>query len=216
MATKRGGLPYIWVTWLAKQLGGNPCRWSAWFMARHRYDKVEEMGGDLAQWNREHNALVAARKKQLERDGWVVEVEEQNAFKLEGTKAVVAGKPDLVAMKGDVVKVWDGKTGREKDSDVEQVLFYLYALPMVRPSLKGKTLIGEVEYSKGRDVVTLTPDALDEDKLEEMHGMISVIASNDPPARAPSRELCKRCNIGPRDCPQRVTQDQNVAQVGAF
>lgn len=215
MATRRYGKPYIWVTWLAKQLGGDMCRYSAWFKAHHKYEKFEEMTGDLSEWNREHNALMARRQNQLERDGWAVEVEAQNAFKVEGASAVVAGKPDLVARKGEVVRIIDGKTGRERDSDVYQVLFYLYGLPLAKPELKGKDLVGEVEYSKARDVREVLPEALDAERIEEIVGMIAVIASNDPPAKVPSREECKRCNIGPKDCPQRVMHDR-VAHVGAF
>lgn len=217
MATKRFGKPYIWTTWLVKQVSGAEiCRYSAWFKAHFKYDKFEEMAGDLVQWNKDHNRLMAARQQQLERDGWAVEVEAQNAFKLEGTTAVVAGKPDLVARKGNEVRIIDGKTGRERDSDIAQVLFYLYALPKVKPDLAGKLVTGEVEYSKGRDVLTVTSDDVTEDRIEEFVGMIAVIAGDHPPAKAPSREECKRCSIGPTDCPQRVMQDQNVAQVGAF
>jgi CRISPR/Cas system-associated exonuclease Cas4 (RecB family) len=216
MATKRTGRPYIWTTWLAKQLGGDMCRYSAWFKAHFRYDKYEEMALDLSQWNKEHNALMLLRQRQLEADGWVVEVESQNDFKLEGRKAVVAGKPDLVARKGDAVRIIDGKTGRERDSDIFQVLVYLYALPLVRPELATKVLTAEVEYGKTKQIIEFGTDALTEERMDEIVGMISVIASDDPPAKVPSREECRRCNVGPKDCPQRVMKDQNVAQVGAF
>lgn len=154
---RRTGKPYIWVTWLAKLLGGNECVWSAWFKAHFKYDKYEEQAADLVRWNRDHTKLMAARRLELERDGWTVTVEDDNSFKLEGDSAVVAGKMDLVAVKGDRVLVVDGKTGRERDSDMWQILLYLFALPKSRPDLP-KNLEGEVHYKSGD--ISLTPAEL--------------------------------------------------------
>ena len=210
----RTGKPYIWVTWLAKLLGGNRCVWSAWFKAHYKYDKHEEMAADLVKWNREHNALMAARKKELEADGWKVMVEEENAFKLEGEVAIVAGKPDIVATKPGQVLVVDGKTGRERESDIWQVLFYLFSIPKSRPDLTG-ALVGEVQYKVGDVRITLTPDELDETRMGQIVALIKSVASSEPPAKAPSRDECKRCNIGFKDCPQRVGREETTS-VGEF
>lgn len=214
MATARTGKPYIWVTWLAKLLGGQRCVWSAWFKAHYKYDKFEEMAADLVKWNREHNALMAARVKELEADGWTVMVEDQNAFKLEGASAVVAGKPDIVATKAGQVMVVDGKTGRERESDLWQVLFYLFAIPKSRPDLVGE-LVGEVQYAKGDVRITVTPADLDEVRMGQLLDLIKTVAGADAPPKTPSRAECKTCNIGSRDCPQRVGAEQTTA-VGEF
>jgi CRISPR/Cas system-associated exonuclease Cas4 (RecB family) len=214
MATRRTGKAAIWVTWLAKLLGGHRCIYSAWFKSHYRYDKFEEQALDLVKWNREHNALMAARVKELEADGWTVMVEDQNAFKLEGEVAVVAGKPDIVATKPGQVLVVDGKTGRERESDLWQVLFYLFAIPKSRPDLKGD-LVGEVQYAKGDVRITVTPADLDETRMEQLVGLIKTVAGSVPPPKAPSRAECKVCNIGHRDCPQRVGAEQTTA-VGEF
>lgn len=214
MAIARTGKPYIWVTWLAKLLGGNRCIWSAWFKAHYKYDKFEEQAADLVKWNRDHNKLMSVRQKELEADGWTVLVEEQNAFKLEGKVAVVAGKPDLVAVKSGQVMVIDGKTGRERESDIWQVLFYLFALPKSRPDLKGE-LIGEVQYKSG-DVITLSPAELDEPRMGQIVKLIEAVAGAEPPVKRPSRDECKRCNIGVKDCPQRVSAQMETTAVGEF
>jgi len=154
MATRRTGKPYVYVTWLAKILGGQQCVWKAWFAAHYRYDKFEEMAGDLVQWNREHNELMRARVRELQREGFTVTTEEQNAFKLEGECAVVAGKPDIVATKPGIVLVVDGKTGRQRESDLWQLIFYLFAWPKCR-SVTGE-LEGEVQYKRGNERISLT------------------------------------------------------------
>lgn len=213
MAVARSGKPYIWVTHLAKLLGGQQCLWSAWFKAHFKYEKYEEQALDLVKWNRDHNALMARRRKVLEAEGWTVTTEDQNAFKLEGQAAVVAGKPDLVATKNGQVLVVDGKTGRQRESDIWQVLFYLYSIPKSRPDLKGD-LVGEVEYKNG-DVITVTPDALAGERMAALVDLIQIVAADMPPKRTPSRPECRSCNIGPRDCPERIGAEQTIA-VGDF
>ena len=44
--------------------------------------------------------------------GYTVSTEGQNSFNLRGRSAVLAGKPDLVARRGDEVVVVDAKTGK--------------------------------------------------------------------------------------------------------
>jgi CRISPR/Cas system-associated exonuclease Cas4 (RecB family) len=216
VAIKRYGKPYIYVTWLAKLLGGNECLWSAWFKAHHKYEKYQEQPLDLVKWNRDHNRLMAGRKRELERDGWTVTTEEQNKFLLEGETALVAGKPDIVATKDGQILVVDGKTGRRRDSDLWQVLFYLFAVPKSRPDLKGE-LEGEVQYSQGDERITLTPSDLDEKRLGDIVELIKIVASPTAPRKTPSRAECERCDIGPKDCPQRVTETANAVKVvGAF
>lgn len=127
MATRRSSSAWIWSTWLAKAIandGPQQCLYSYWFRAWHKYDKYEEQATDLAKWNRDHTKLMNARRRQLEADGWTVYEEDANSFTLEGQAAVVSGKPDLVAVNGDRVICVDGKTGRERESDIWQVLIY--------------------------------------------------------------------------------------------
>lgn len=212
MATPRTGKPYIWATWLAKLLGGDRCLWAAWFKAHNKYEKYEEMASDLARWNREHTKLMAARQRELEEAGWTVTVESDNDFKLEGQTAVVAGKPDIVATIPGQILVVDGKTGRERDSDIFQVLLYLMAIPKSRPDLVGD-LTGEVYYKSGA-TVTLTPSELAAE-MPRIVEMIKTISGDTPPVKVPTREECRRCNIGLKDCPERVREQRPIA-VGEF
>lgn len=209
MATPRGGKPYIWATWLAQLLGGKQCVWRVWFQSRFRYDKYQEEAMDLVKWNRDHNRLMAARRKELEREGWTVTTEEQNAFKLEGQLAIVAGKPDIVAAKPGHVLVVDGKTGRQRDSDIFQVLLYLFAIPKSRPDLVG-ALEGEVQYAKGDERIAITPDQLTPERMDDIVALIKAIAGETPPRKVPSRDECRRCPVGFGDCPERVGPRQEA------
>lgn len=215
MATPRGGKPYVWVTWIAKILGGNQCVWAPWFKSRYRYDKHEEQALDLAQWNREHNEMMRARRREMEREGWTVTEESGNAFKVEGDVAIVAGKADLVGRRPGLALVVDGKTGRERESDFWQVLFYLYALPKEFPDLRERTLEGEIQYKRGDQRMTVTPAELTPERMGQIVDLIRVIGGPVAPPRVPSAYECKTCNIGPKDCPVRVREQRPVA-VGEF
>jgi len=207
MAEPRRGKPYIYVTWLAKALGGAQCMWRPWFQSHFKYTKFQEQALDLVKWNRDHNRMMAARVRALEEDGWTCYTEDQNSFKLEGRSAILAGKPDIVAVKGDQVLVVDGKTGRQKDSDIWQVFLYLYALPKSRPDLKG-ALSAEVQYRE--ETFTVTPVELDEKRMGDIVKFIKVISGSEAPKRTPSREECKRCDIGYGDCPQRIGEREEA------
>lgn len=211
-ATKRPGSAYIYATWVAKLLGGLQCTYSAWFRAHYKHQKYEESAADLVKWNRDHIKLMQARQQQLEADGWTCFVEDDNSFKLEGATAVLAGKPDLVAVKGDQVLLVDGKTGRERESDPWQVLIYLWALPKVRPDLAAKQIEGEVYYRSG--AATVTPAELEE-RLPRILELVKVIGADTPPAKRPSRMECRLCTIGAWDCPERVGEAKTTA-VGEF
>jgi len=214
---RRDGKPYIWVTWLAKLLGGQQCVWSAWFKAHFKYAKFEQDGAQLAEWNREHTALMRSIVDDLRENGWSVTVEGQNEFKLEGKAAVVAGKSDAIATMPGHVLVVDGKTGRERESDWWQVFIYLFALEAERPQLlAGNKVNGEVIYKTG-DQQHVRMSDLNEARRDDLVRMIKMVASDTEPPRAPSRGECLRCNIGPSDCPQRfVESSRETTEVAAF
>ena len=215
MAEKRKGKPYIWVTWIAKLLGGNDCVWSAWFKAHYKYDKHETMGGALVKWNRDHKALMKARVAELVRAGYSVTEEDDNKIKLEGERAEIGGKPDAIARynppAGSLASphtiLVDGKTGRQKQADWWQVLIYLLCIVKYkcRDDMVGE-VSGEIYYKVGSDG---QPEER-EVRLKEMEQhapqiieMIKRVAGDDEPPRKPSHDECKYCDIGPADCPDR-------------
>ena len=192
MAKRRSGLPNIYITWIAKLLGGDACTWSAWFKAHYWYQKAESMGGDLAAWNLEHTALMDQREAELRREGFT-DIQREMEFRLEWPGvATVNGKADIVALREDINLV------RTK-----------------RPSLKGRTLEGEVQYKTGGVRIPVPFEDLTPDVKRDMLEMIRRVAADAPPARVPSRQECRFCNIGRADCPDRYTEtpDEQVVEV---
>lgn len=226
---RRLGKAYIWITWLSQLLGGKQCVWSAWFKSHYKYVKVqEEEARELAEWSAQHDALMRARRQELERLGYRVTSEGQNEFKLEGELAIIAGKPDLVARhagKADSgaaphTVIVDGKTGLQRHSDFFQVLIYLFVFnrPHFREALQlvGE-LSGEIQYKRGDIREDVPLGELTPAREQQIVALIKTIAGEDPPARVPSREECKRCNIGPLDCPERFKESSaGVAMAAEF
>jgi hypothetical protein len=207
----RDGKIYIWVTWLAKLLGGEQCVWKVWFLSRYRHAKQAEKNAEqLAEWNREHNQMMRERKALLEEEGWSVQTERD--FKLEGQTAIIAGKEDLVATMPGHMLIVDGKTGRRRDSDFWQVLIYLYARLHAPVKHDDRIrLAGEVFYKQGKPIDVRVADVQRHEPA--LIQMVQAIASPTPPSRNPSRYECERCSIRREDCPDRYqaeTSDELV------
>lgn len=213
MATPRRGKPYIWVTWLSGLLGGQSCTWSAWFKAHYQYEKFELNAEKLVEWNRDHSRFMRERRVELEAQGWTVSVENQNDFKYDGDVATVAGKPDIVARVPGHTHIVDGKTGRERESDIWQVLTYLFLFPKCR-RVEGD-LSGEVQYQRGDKRVPVLLESLTDATRHDIVTMIKTIAAPTAPSKAPSKYECSRCNIGRGDCPERYSENTEREDVVA-
>lgn len=225
MALVRGGLPYIWVTWLTPFLAGErSCEWAPWFQSRHTdIASPEQRSFDLRMWTAEHNAMVKARADELRAEGYRVYLEDQNDFKLVGSTAILSGKADIVALKlipesGGIyiVLMVDCKTGKEKDQDVWQVLIYTYAVPKKHPVFVGedrsKFLIkGEVHYKTKRVEVP----CINQQQADHLFKTIQRVAGQAP-ERRPSHKECLGCKISREDCPDRIEGDYQPVSVGDF
>ena len=207
MAQLRANGPYIWVTWLPKLLSGQTsCEWASWFKAQHYSDSWTRMPSDfdLTRWLTAHTALLNESRVTSERKGYSALTEGQNHFTLRGDSAVLAGKPDLVARKGDGVKIIDAKTGRPSPADALQVMIYMYALPRALERYRGLKLTGQVVYSD--HVVNIPAEAVDEAFVRNMGQLITRLASEMPARRVPSPGECRFCEITPADCPERAEE----------
>jgi hypothetical protein len=138
----------------------------------------------------------------LRKDGWEVRLEDQNLFSLPGRTATLAGNPDIVALKADLSKVLDCKTGESKGSDCMQVLIYMLALFFTRPKYRGRKFSGEVCYSdcsQSLDPAELTPE------LEaSISSAVKHAAKSDAPHTTPSVRERRFCDITAADCSDRL------------
>src|SRR5262245_47555931 len=186
--------PYVWTTWITKLLAQeNHCEWASWFRAH--YLGYEKVASDFQQWRAEHNQMVVELAAALRADGYTVYVEDENAFKLRGkTGTTLAGKADLVAVRNGHVVVIDCKTGEQKDSDQQQVLIYMWGLPLYFPRYKGLAMSGRVQYRDGK-VVDLGPDKLDTQFKTKLRHIMERVTGSAVPERTPGVQECRFCDL---------------------
>ena len=98
------------------------------------------------QWQIEHTALLTETRDRFLASGYHVFTETQNAFRLQGKTAVLAGRPGLIIVNGDDVLIIDVKTGQERPSHAAQLMIYMYALPRVLQQYRDARIRGEVFY----------------------------------------------------------------------
>ena len=216
MAEARWGLPYVYATWITGWLAGsNSCEWAPWFQSRFKFEKVER-DFDLIAWTAEHGEMVRTRAEQLRAEGWTVFIEDQNKFTLKGKAAVLSGKPDIVAVRQDERLVIDCKTGRERDSDVWQVMLYLFALPLVghRAVPAGSVLRGEVQYRVRS--IPIAPTDFTLAMRDRLIATLNRIGQPDPPAKTPSFRECALCSIPKSECAERVDTEPAIALTAEF
>ena len=113
---RRRDFPYIWATWLPRLLTGeNSCEWIVWFKAHYVEWTRQPSDFDQAEWLMRHTALLNQQRQEWEDDGHRrLQVEAQNAFRLRGKSATLAGRPDLVVLDDRDATIIDVKTGQER------------------------------------------------------------------------------------------------------
>jgi hypothetical protein len=209
----RSGLPYVWVTWLTSLLCGDAqCFYAPWFKSHFKYDKVPS-DFSLAAWQVEHAALVQEAAERMKVDGWTVTLENQNAFRLTGKTAILAGKPDAIGRKGNRVRIVDCKTGQPSNRDWVQVCIYLIAVPLAwnRPGL---VVEGEVVYKTHTVSIAHEEPQQVRDRL---FALLRRVGSDVRPDPVPSERECEWCDIA--ECAVRWTAPSapvNPATAEAF
>lgn len=194
-------LPYIWVTWIAPLLAGElVCDWAVWFKAHFYYERLGDF--DAMKWQAEHGSLVRETREFLEVDDFIVTGEMENKMSLKNSGIILAGQPDLVAVRSDETLVVDCKTGGPRASHRVQLLIYMVMLAYVRPELRDRPISGILQYKSDQVLVT----AADADAAfhTQLRAAVHLVGGANIPIRRPSASECRFCNISKEDCPDRV------------
>ena len=152
-----------------------------------------------------HTALVNEARESRETLGYTVYTEDQNSFRLRGKYVTLAGKPDLIAVKGNDLLIIDAKTGKPSPAHSAQVLIYQYAIPRALPEYRGVEFRDHVIYSEGN--VQIPASGVDQKFIENLASLIRRLASETPARKVPSAQECRFCNITAADCPERVEEE---------
>ena len=197
--------PYIWAAWLPRLLTGeNSCEWAVWFKAHHWNWTRTPSGFNQAEWLLNHTALLNKRKAEWELSHYSVAIEGQNSFQLRGRSATLAGKPDLITQRDGQAVIVDVKTGQDSPSHVVQVMIYLYAIPRALEQYQNLKLRGQATYLD--HTVRIPAEAVQDQFIRNLGTLIRRLAADKPPARMPSRQECRFCDVIGEDCPDCVDE----------
>lgn len=204
MRTQRTS-PYIWAKSICPLLvGEDSCEWGAWFKAHYQdYDRAPSTF-DEATWTMDHTDLLQKIREGLLSEGYTISMEGQNSFRMRSEKSgiVLAGRPDIVAIKDGTALIVDAKTGKPHTSDTVQVMTYMWATRFTMPQCRNKTLHGRVVY-KDHDL-DVPFSSVNPNFHTRLTGLIARIGGHQPPPRTPSPTECGFCHIARSECPEKV------------
>ena len=200
-SAKRDGLPSFWTTHLAKVLSGDqPCYRQAWLQGHFNLEKRPRTDdGSLATWKANHTEMLRVETEKYRAAGWKCDVE--RFFRVTGQHAIISGKADLIAQKPDMrPRIIDTKSGKERGSDITQVLVETILIPMAWnvPSMQFE---GVVVYPHGEVIVTPKDAAELKPKLFERVKWLGMLQVKPEPS--PSESTCRFCDVNDQDCPDR-------------
>ena len=153
----------------------------------------------------DHTALVNRERDSLENIGYDVYTENQNFFRLKGSTATIAGKPDLIGEKPNEILISDAKTGYRSPSHRTQIQIYQYAVPKALLQFQGKQIQGQVRYPES--YVGSPVSAVSAEFVGNLGALIRRLADETPARRVPSAQECRYCDINREECPVRIDAD---------
>lgn len=203
--TKRPGLSYVWASHITRLLCGEAqCLYAPWLKANFQFEKLDS-NFNFAAWKVEHQDLLQKTAIKFATQWGKPQVEDQNEFKLTGTSAILAGKPDLVFRRDKDALVVDAKTGTPRDSDGIQVALYMIVLPLVWK--EPVTMHGAIAYKHQTVDVPLESVAPIRPKLFEL---MRRLGSDVRPEPTPTEAECGWCSISAIDCDRRFGEGKAV------
>ena len=131
-------------------------------------------------------------------------MEGENWFELSGQKHAikVAGKPDIVAIRGNDAWVEDCKTGKPKNADLYQVLLYMLLLPLSMERCRGLQLKGRLVYTD--DIINIPASQVNDEFKAQLQDEIATLSRTIPSRKVPSFQECRYCDISAQYCPDRI------------
>lgn len=194
---------YVYATWVAKLIAADAsCEYAAWFKAHHKLLKRATTSAQ-ARRTADHADLVQTTAAALRAEGYATTVERQNHISLasENGSFVLAGTPDIIAMRDDQALVVECKTGMSRNSDIIQCQIYQAMLGRTA-AYDGYTIDGLVQY---RDCAVPIPAAsIDATFRARLRQTVNAVGNPQALLPTPSSQECAWCDLTSRDCLARV------------
>ena len=110
--------------------------------------------------------------------------EDQNASRLQGKFATLAGKPDLIAVKGSDMVVIGTKMDRLNPATSAQVMMYMYAVPRALEQCRRAEFRGHVIHPDGN--VQVPTSGVDGKFVDKIGSLVRRLADETPARRFPA------------------------------
>ena len=180
------------------------CPYRVWATSRFADGKLIS-SFDQTTYHADHATLRREHVADLCSKGCTIYEEEQNRFRIKGkTGAILSGKPDIIAVKGDTALIIDCKTGKVRRFHGYQVLLYMYVIRHLHkdhPAHACSKIYGLVHYQ--HDTIEIPAPA-----TRLAPGMIrrhmANVLQQTPPTPTPSFNECRFCDLGPGICSERI------------
>ena len=204
MTRERADGPLFSTAYLAGLLAGEAhCRWASWFRGHHEdWNRPKLPGFSRDEWEIDYTQRLNNCIKRYEEQGYTVSNGGPNDYVIGVSGALLEGRPDVIATKGDDCVVIDFPDSGPNGSNTLQVMTHMYALPRAVERLQGTSPRGELVYR--REVVDVPAASVDHQFIGNLTALVELLALEEPPPRIPSQEECARCDISGPDCPDRL------------
>ncbi len=189
--------PFIWVTWLAKAMAGEyGCLYGIWFQVHNQLTEKRPSDFDLIKYQMDHSRLLTELTLELA-DREVAPLREIGlACEFPECGATLKGKVDCALIGPTAAELYDCKTGKEKQSDLIQVLLYMYMLGRM-PAHSARVISGAVVYADHRLPVPHLPEGFE----ENVRYFVEKLSDPTPLPKSPGED-CRFCNLTTSDCPE--------------
>tara|TARA_R110000868_G_scaffold298361_1_gene558579 strand:- start:130 stop:717 length:588 start_codon:yes stop_codon:yes gene_type:complete len=167
------------------------CRLPAWTLTRYSVIKDDSYTGD---WAVKHAAIIEKVQARLTAKERTSEVEKEVSI-VSRTGLPITGSIDVwaPAAPGQPAVAIDAKTGKHSPAHRIQVSIYQLMAAGMGLSPPGDPAAGMLCYPQ-RDV-WIKPEEASPLLAERLAALMEVIASDSPPAAAPSKGNCRFCSI---------------------
>jgi hypothetical protein len=195
--------PYIYATWIAKLLAGDAsCEYLAWFKAHHKIPK-RATTLDLARWTADHAELVRRTAAALCAEGYAVTLERQNYLTIASEQGtfVLAGTPDIIAVRDEQTLIVECKTGTSRNADILQTQVYQAMLGRTA-AYAGCTIDGRVQYRD--EAVEIPAASIDAAFRARLRRLVNAVGNPQALLPAPSAQECRWCDLTAAECLARV------------
>ena len=194
LQTQKRFKPYTWVTTVAQLMADEKaCHFSPWLRAQYQISTpASEFDTSL------HDDMVNYRAQELRNQGYMVTVENENSLKVTGNTfdICIAGRPDIIAIKGNEVIVEDCKSGRQRPSHHYQVLLYMLLMRYAnttKTKCKNRQIIGRLIYIDMEQEIS--ESEINDDLIESLHQVLDILTNDKIPIPKASEWNCKFCQI---------------------